>query len=248
MNTTQNYQENGTGNIEGMTCFSLEQMVERSTLGEQLNLLVLESNPQPDYYAKGHFPPNQGNIYDRRLMLPVKKIISCFQDEVYRKAYELHQEFGDEVTIYPGQMTFQNEMHPCIRINMKETDALPHIVNALTKLGIQFYSDRKIETYNSFIYYKRFTGFTELMPGVYHDSTTLNRYFFRVNGNIDFQSFTKAVEQIKNSCQFYLFDSFLTSLFFRNQVIDFVGVYSEHCEKERLTEFKNEIEKIFKSN
>lgn len=245
MDTNQNYLEEDLAELEGMTCFSLEQIVERSLLGEMLHHLVLESNPQPDYYAKSHFPPNQARSYDRRLMLPIKKGIACFQDEVYRKACDLTRQIGDGISIYPGQMTYQNEMHQCIRINTKTTDHLPQIVDELEKLGLQFFSDRKVEPYNSFIYYKRFTGFTRLMPNVYHDNTTLYRYFFRVNGNVGFQDFQKGIEQIKNSCQFYLFDSFLASLFFRNQVIDFVGVYSEHCETERLVEFKNEVKKIF---
>ena len=48
-----------TKKIDGITCFFVELMVARSPLSDQMNRLILESDPMPDYYAKNIFPPNE---------------------------------------------------------------------------------------------------------------------------------------------------------------------------------------------
>jgi len=245
MKPSKNPTETPQKHMEGMTCFSVELTMGRSPLSDQSHHLILESNPTPDYYAKGNFPPNREQSGYHHLFLPIKKSIPCFQDEVYRKACRLLSKFGEGVNIYPGQMTFQNESHPCIRVNLSGTHNVPEILDEFSKMDLHFYPSKSVETYTSFVYYKRYTGFTELEEGVYQDDTTPGRYFFRIEGNIDFKQFQKGIQKIKNNCNYHLFDSFLASLFYRNTVIDFIGIYSEHCDNSRLSEFKKEIQQLF---
>lgn len=42
-----------------MTCFRFEKKMDKSPLSSKNDCLLLESDPKPDYYAKGNFPPNQ---------------------------------------------------------------------------------------------------------------------------------------------------------------------------------------------
>ncbi len=44
--------------LHGLISYRLKIKVVRSPLSTQLKCLVLKSNPTPDYYAKGNFPPN----------------------------------------------------------------------------------------------------------------------------------------------------------------------------------------------
>lgn len=232
-------------NIEGLTCFSFEIPVATSPLSGDWNYLILESDPTPDYYAIGNFPPNKKRIMDRHLYLPIKKDISCFQDVIYRKAIDIIKELGPGISIYPGQMTMQNQHHQCIRLNTKSTEHIPYIIKELETLGIDFYSDKKLSMYTSFIFYKKYTEYKCLEEGVYQDKNNTKRYFFNIQHQIEFSQFKNKMEMIKTNCDFHLFDSFLVSLFYKNEIIDFIGIYSEHCDKSRFGELKQEIAKNF---
>ncbi|MEN8224710.1 MAG: hypothetical protein ABFS05_05045 [Bacteroidota bacterium] len=232
-------------NIEGLTCFSFEIPVASSPLSSELNYLILESDPTPDYYAIGNFPPNKKRLLDRHLYLPIKKDMSCFQDVIYRKAIEITQKLGSELSIYAGQMTMQNQYHQCVRLNTRSTDHLPYIIEELKKLGIEFYSNKKLAVYTSFIYYKRYVEYKNLEEGVYQDENNTNRYYFKIQPQIEYKQLKEGMDMIKTNCDFHLFDSFLVNLFYKNEIVDFIGIYSEHCDKGRFGELKQEITKYF---
>ncbi len=234
-----------TLNIDGLTCFQVELTVARSPISDNIDFLILESDPTPDYYAKGNFPPNENHVSDRHLYLPVKRSINCFQDVIYRKASLLAKELGSGLSIYPGQMTFQNEEHQCIRLNMETTDQLPVLIKEFNNLGVQFYSDKTVKPYTSFIYYKKYTAFEYIEDGVYQDENNQYRYFFEIPKQTEFNEFKNNIDKIKANCDYHLFDSFLVFLFYKDQIKDFIGIYSNHCDKNRFGELKQEINKYF---
>jgi len=236
----------GEQHIDGLTCFSVDLMVGRSPLSDNVNILVMESDPTPDYYAKGNFPPNKEHVSDRHLYLPIKKSINCFQDVVYRKACKLVEKSESKLSIYPGQMTFQNEEHQCIRINISKTELLSTLIDEFSNLGLRFYNNKHALTYSSFIYYKKYTDFDFIENGVYKDKNNEFRYFFEIQKQIEYEEFKKGIQQIKNNCDYHLFDSFLVFLFYKNKVRDFIGIYSRHCDETRFGELKKEINSIFK--
>jgi len=235
-----------TQGIDGLTCYLVELFVARSPLSGNRGNLILESDPTPDYYAKGNFPPNKEHVSDRHLYLPVKKNVNCFQDVIYRKACQLTEKMDSVLSIYPGQMTFQNKEHQCIRINISNDSQLSELIEEFTNLGVRFYSDKHVLTYSSLIYYKKYTDVDLMEEGVYVDKNNSNRYFFEISKQINFDEFKKGVEQIKNNCNFHLFDSFMVSLFYKNGVRDFIGIYSMHCDETRFGELKKQIKDIFK--
>jgi len=235
-----------TQGIDGLTCYLVKLFVARSPLSGNLGNLILESDPTPDYYAKGNFPPNKEHVSDRHLYLPVKKNVNCFQDVIYRKACQLTEKMNSVLSIYPGQMTFQNKEHQCIRINISSDIHLSELIREFNNLGVRFYSDKHVLTYSSLIYYKKYTDFVFMQEGVYHDKNNKNRYFFEIPKQIDFVAFKKGIEQIKNNCDYHLFDSFIVSLFYKNGVRDFIGIYSLHCDETRFGELKKQISSIFK--
>lgn len=234
-----------TNKIDGLTCFTAELEMARSPITDHKKGLILESDPTPSYYAKGNFPPNIHHLGDRHYFLPVKKSINCFQDMIYRKANELADKYGSGFSIYPGQMTFLNEEHQCIRINTNNSNNLFNFIQEFKDLGIRFYSDKHIKNYHCVVYYKKYTAFANIEEGVYQDDNNANRFFFEIPRHLDFHQFNLEMEKIKNNCDFHYFDSFMSSLFFKGKIKEFVGIYSEHCDKSKFGEFKQQIEKHF---
>jgi hypothetical protein len=123
---------------------------------------------------------------------------------------------------------------------------MPAFIDELLGLGLKLFKDKKVEEYESVIYYKKYTGFINIGEGIYQDENNANRFFFEIPRQINFDDFLSGMERIKFSCDYHLFDSFLASIFIENSTQDFIGIYSEHCDKNRFAELKEEIVKVFK--
>ncbi len=236
-------------NIEfnGLTCFKVFLKVDRSPLSEKMNLLILESDPDPDYYSKQNFPPNKEHVGDRHFYLLIKNQINCFQDVILRNRIRIKKTHDFKMHIYPGYMTFQNKNVPCIRLDTANIDQLPLLIKEFQDIGIEFIKDQKIKAYNSYIHFKKYIKFEKIEEKIFQDRVNPNRFFFQVDKFIELEDFVKGMENIKFNCDFHLFDSFLAEIFIDEDTLDFIGVYSKHCDKERFAELKQEIKKQFEN-
>jgi len=231
--------------FEGFTCFTLDVNVSRSPLSESIKRLVLESSPFPDYYARNSFPPNKNHFTDRHLYLLVKDPLICYQDLVLRNAYLLRKKKNLSIRAFPGQIRFNKQLHQCIRINIKDIKELPLFISELESLGIDFLKDKNVADDFSHVVYKKYVEFEELEEGVFRDYKNENRYFFSTTNMVEFGQFSPAMDQIKRSCDYNMFDSFLISLFLKEKVIDLIGIYSNHCDQNRFKDLKLEISRRF---
>ncbi len=237
-------------NIEfnGLTCFKVVLKVNRSPLSEDTNILILESDPNPDYYSKKDFPPNKKHVGDRHLYLLIKNQINCFQDVILRERHQIKKKHNLNLRIYPGYMTFQNKNTACIRLDATNIDQLPLLITEFRKIGLEFIKDQKIKAYDSYIHFKKYIRYVKIDDGIYQDHENSNRFFFKIDKTIELKELTKGMNHIKYNCNFHLFDSFLAELFVDEDALDFIGIYSEHCDKERFAELKQQIKKQFEEN
>ena len=229
----------------GMTCFRFEKIMDKSPLSSNNDCLILESDPNPDYYAKGNFPPNK---HDKswHLYLPIKNTSKCLQDTILRNMPRFKSELGIRIKIALGELTLQNVIHPCIRMNTKEIQHLPLLLKELKKLGIQFLKDKKIKSGSIQVNYTKYIEFVELEENVYRDKFTPEFLFFSIPREIGMGELKEGVKRIKNNCDFHHFDCFLSYIPGREKILDFVGIYSKHCDEKRISEFKDEIASTFR--
>lgn len=231
--------------FQGLTCTTVKLEVARCNRSEDLGVLLLESDPNPGYYSKQNFPPNKKPNADRHCYLLVKNSVNCFQDIILRETRELAKKFKHSVHISPGQMTFKNKNYQGVRINTTEVDLIPELIIHLNKLGIKFMPDQKVKKYNSIIFFKKYINFIKLQEGVYQDADVPARYFFTIPKQIEYSEFEHKMELIKNNCDFHLFDFFMSHFMLKDKVQDFVGIYSEHCDKNRFDELKKSLSEKF---
>ena len=232
--------------FDGVACYNAEINIARSPLSESTKLLILETNHEPDYYSRAHFPPNK-HRENWRLFLLVNKHLDCFQDVVLKKSYLLNKNSKTKTEIMPGQINYKNKSHQCIRINLTDIDALKTIITELESIGIEFVKDRKVTRYETLVFFKRYTEFVKIEDGVYKDSIIPGRYFFEIGNNIEFEAFKEGIIKIKNNCNFHLFDSFQSFMFTKGKGQDFIGIYSEHCDEARFGELKKFIKETFEA-
>ena len=230
--------------FSGLTCYTVKINVARASISDKHKYLILESDPTPGYYSKNNFPVNK-HVKDWHFFIPIKKQVICFQDVVLRNAPIINKKLKSNLRIYPGQILMNNENHASIRVNTDNPDNLPLLIDELIEMGFKLFSDRKTPEYESVIYFKKYTSFLKIEEGVFQDKNSSNRFFFRIPTQINFDDFLAGMEKIKNNCNYHLFDSFLSSIYIENSTQDFIGIYSEHCDKNRFGELKKEIVKVF---
>jgi len=229
----------------GVACYNVNVKLGRSELSDKTGVLVLETNHQPDYYSRAHFPPNKHQS-SWRLFLIVKKHIDCFQDIVLKKAYQINKALDTKMEIMPGFMNYNNKKFQSIRINLSDVDLLETVIKELESLDITFLGDKKTKDYSTTVFFKRYTELLEIQPNVFKDSRIPGHYFFPIDTNVEFDEFEKGIERIKNGCDFHMFDSFLSFMFVEGgKGQDFVGIFSNHCDEERFVELKENIKTVF---
>ncbi len=231
--------------LEGLVSISTKLNVARSPYSKELKYLILETDPTPGYYSKGNFPENKKRVLDHHFYLVAKNPVNCFQDVILRYSAELNARSELSVHVFPGQMTFLNKDFQCIRIRTSDIDKMPELINDLKTHGISFLKDRKVNPFVSSIQYKYYIEFEEIHEGIYKNRLKSNRFFIRMPGFIDFDTFSNIIQKVKDNCNFHLFDASHTSIYYRNSVIDFVRIYSRHCDENRLPEFKEKLEQEY---
>ena len=231
--------------FEGITCISTKLEVARFPRSKELRYLVLESDPRPGYYSKGNFPENKKHVFDHHLYLLIKNPVSCFQDVVLRYSAKLNTKSELPVHVFPGQMTFLNMDYQCIRVRTSDIDQMPELIADLKTYGISFLKDRKVNPFVSSIQYKNYIVFKEMYEGIYQNKLKPHRFFIKMPGFIDFDAFSNIIQQVKDNCDFHLFDASHASIYYRDSVLDFARIYSRHCDEKRLPEFKDKLEQVY---
>jgi len=230
--------------FEGLTCLSFKTNLYHSSLSKDYGILILEASINPSYYAKNAFPPEKSSS-KKHLFLPVKKDVSCFQDTIIRTAVNLRKRNNKEQHIFPGQIEIGNKDHQCVHLQVDDLSQFPELLKELDKYNIKFMTDSKVEPYESNMYFKKHIHFRNILDDVYVDANNQHRYFFKIDKHIDFENFSKGIEKIKRNCDYHLFDSFLAHLFKNDEVLDFIGIYSKHCDESRFDELKENIRIVF---
>lgn len=231
-----------------MVCFSTELSMASFPGSDQHQVMILESDPRPGYFAEGGFPEHLKHVHDHHLFVVIKHPVSCMQDKIIRHACRIKKEHNLSLHASPGQLTLFNETYPCIRIRTTELNVLDVFIREFQKIGIEFMHKKNVKPYSSFVQYKKQINFVKLDEGIFQDAIEPNRHFISIKKDIDFETFKRIILDTKNNCDFNLFDASLVYYHEDDCTHDLVSVYSEHCDEKRFPELKEfldrEIDKL----
>ena len=231
--------------ITGIGAITLKLEVTASSIGSNFNTLLLCSDPNPGYYSRQNFPPNQESAAENHYYILIKNPIPCFQDEIFRIREELSAGREKKLRIYPGQMTYLKSKSQCIRINTSSLSDVEELLAKLRDHNIPVVSHCKSEKYISTICYKKPLTLSKIQDNVYEDRNNPYRYFFSVMKTTDIEELDTGMDRIKSNCNFHLFDAFQAWIQMDDQLLDFIGIFSKHCDKNRFAELQENIEKVF---
>ena len=223
--------------FSGYACFSQKLKVARFSGADLNNLIVLESDPEQGYFFRGNLPEQTKNINDHHLYLVVRKTIPCFQDRIIRHAHYIENELKLNLHISPGQMTFENEAHSCVRIRVSELDLLQDFIDDLEEMGIEFFYGRRFrhfQPYESFVQFKKYINLEKLDEGVYRNMDDNNSHFVEIPSDIDYSLFETMITDIKNNCELNMFNTALVYFHLKDKILNMAALYSRECNEERL--------------
>ncbi|RLD91432.1 MAG: hypothetical protein DRJ09_01235 [Bacteroidetes bacterium] len=231
-------------NIEGYVCFAERLDLALAPFSVKNGVLILEADPEPGYFSKNGFPENLAHASDHHLYILTKHPVTCFQDWVIQHSFTVRDELKINLHISPGQLTFMNKQHNCLRIRTREVESIKPFLKDLEKLDVEFVKHSKhVRPYNSIVHFKKHAELIPLENSIYADVNDKNRHFIKIQKSIEFEEFENIVEKIKNNCGFNMFNTAYATLPKRNEVMNFVAIYSKHCDEKRLPEFKSYIDK-----
>lgn len=230
----------------GYMCFFNKVELSNFSSKSTDDYMILASNSQPGYYSKANFPVNVLKQHDYHLYVVIKKPTPCFQDLVLRKSGEIIRNQKLSIHASPGQLNLFNTHYQCIRLRAKELDHIEPLILGLKENGIHFLKNKKVKPFTSFVQHKKYIKFDKIADGVYQDVEVPERYFLQIPRPVEYNEFEKFIEEIKFSCKYNHFDASLAYLNQGEYAYDFVAVYSDHCKKDRLEEFKQHIDKLVK--
>ncbi len=231
--------------LSGFACFSQKLEVAPYTEKDFRHILILESDPSQGYFFGGALPEKAARG-DHHLYLIVRQPIPCFQDKVIRYAHEITQRLGRSLHISPGQMTFENQTHSCIRVRMNEWQALDEFIDDMEILGIEFYCKRRFKTikpYKSLVQFKKYIALEKLQEKVFRSLYDKHVHFVEITTDINYDVFENMVEDIKNNCSLNMFNTSLVYLHQLDKTLNFAAIYSQECNEERLPLLSEFLEK-----
>lgn len=231
-------------NLQGLTGFKNVKKLARSPFSNNLKHFVLETDPTPDYYARGNFPPNKR---DRNMhyYMPIKNQLINFHELVLTQVAEINKKLGTDFHINPAIIMCNRRNYHSLRIRANDTERLEEMITELHKIGLEFLKDTKVAIYETTITYLRYTEFIELQENIYAENGNPFRYYFRVGKYYKINEYLEKMDIIKHNCDFHLFDSFFAYTLNKTGIVNFAGVYSENCDKNRFPELLQHINEQF---
>lgn len=230
-------------NMEGYACFAERLDVAVSPFSKKNGVLILESDPEPGYFSKSGFPENLARASDHHLYIITKYPVACFQDWVIQHSFEVKNKLNINLHISPGQLTFLNVQHNCIRMRTQEVSSIKPFMDDLKKLDILFVKHTKMQPVKSIVHFKKHIEIKPISEGIFADVNDKNRHFVEFPYSVEFDQFEEMVESIKNNCNFNMFNAALVTLARRDRVMNFIAIYSKDCDEEKLPEFKYYLDK-----
>ncbi|MCF6365613.1 MAG: hypothetical protein L3J35_05360 [Bacteroidales bacterium] len=226
--------------MEGFICLEKqERLVQFETGGKKMKELILsDANPYPGYYSET--PADTQATKPKYIFAAMKQGDGCYEDIVLRAGFNLKNKVDYEFEANYGRISLFNKTKPCVRIKIDDLSKVPELIKLLKEEGIQFQPAEKVSPYDSIIRIRKHMSFNKLAEDVYSGDKE-NHYYIQVSEKLEWKDFEKLILSIKSSGDFGIFDAAQTSLYQKDEIIEFVRIYTKSFKTEDFVKLKDEI-------
>ena len=224
--------------MEGFAChIKKEQIASYDECNKKVMILINEK-PFPGYFSC--YPHDTSHV-PHMFYIPLKPGSGCVEDKIWRINIELKKENVNCFEATYGHLILFNKETPCIRLDMVDKTGTDNIIERFEKEGVKFQKCKKVESYDSIINVRRFLELQSFLPDVYKEEKE-HFYYIEVPGKLKWKNFTEMILSIKGERKFKSFDAAQTSLYRKNEVREFIRIYTTSFEEVDFIELRNELQ------
>ena len=228
--------------MKGFVCLEKqEKLIPFKFADIKLKELVLtDSNPFPGYYSE--IPGDPDASKPKFVFVAIKQGKGCYEDEVLRATWTIKKKLKYDFDANYGRFLIFNNMKPCIRIKIKDYANVPEIIENLKNEGIKLEAAKKVSPYESNIKIRKYLTFKEIDEDIYTADDDYH-YYIKISKHLKWKDFVDLIMSVRNSGDFGVFDAAQTSLYLKDEIIEFVRIYTKSFKDKDLKILKEQIQK-----
>lgn len=202
-------------------------------------LLLEDKDPLPGYYDHFEIPSQEKDLLPRWTFAILRNCSSCNQNDIIRITTQIRKSFSKPFDTVPGKLSLNNEIVPCMRIQLDDYKVLPELIKLYSKHGLEFAPHRKVAPYESLIKITKFFDLDWISNNIYKDTDLPDTYYIHIPKGIGWDTFEKISETVKNNTDHKVYDAALASVYCKSGVIDLVRIYDRKTNHEILNHLSN---------
>ncbi len=198
------------------------------------NSLILESSqPFPGYHGITLPPDKPLSLY---LVLKSKHS----DEEIIRAIQNIKKNTG--FTAFdgaPGSIEINGKEETVIRIKNAGYNDIPSLPGKFANLGFKFAKYKKIPAFDTLINIRKYFKIKQTEDDIFSDLTDRNFHYIRVPYLPNWDKFEEITKKIKYNVDDNNFDAALCSMYDETGLIDFVRIFDENYDKNKMSFIKN---------
>ncbi len=226
--------------MEGFVCLEKMEKLESFSPGElKLKEFVLKDiEPFPGYYSQ---TPHVSDVHKPKYVFAsVKQGKACYEDEILRAYYAIRDKIKYPFDANFGRFLIFNKFRPCIRIKVNDFEHVPEIIDYFKHEGIEFEPYEKFPATETHIKVRKYNTFIEYDKDIYTGDDP-DHYYIHVPVHHKWDDFTRIINSVKNSSNYGSFDAAQTSLYLKNEIVEFIRIYTKSFEKTDFIRLKIDL-------
>lgn len=226
--------------MKGFVCLEKQEKLIPFTFGDiKLKELVLtDINPFPGYYSET--PGDTDGLKPKFVFVAMKQGEGCYEDEVLRATCSIKQKLSFDFDANFGRFLIFNTMKPCIRFKVEDYASVPEIIENFKNEGIRFESAKKVTPYESNIKIRKYLTFKKIEEDIY-TADDADHYYLKIPKHLKWKDFVDLILSVRGSGDFGVFDAAQTSLYLKDEIIEFVRIYTKSFKNEDFIILKEEL-------
>ncbi len=203
--------------------------------------LILESQDSFSEYDCNNQNKNSSQKKMHYLFFLVHPFKACTEDQFIRITQNIKKTYEKDFDAFPGQLTLFNITQSCIRIRTKDTGILPDLIDSYKAHGIHFMPHKPVMPYTSMVRIKKYFELEKFAEGIYLNKDNKNFKFLKIPDEPDWTFFEIIIEELKSDPKYSKHRFALTAIHSAEGFEDYVRVFSEDCDFEKLLLLKNDL-------
>jgi hypothetical protein len=226
--------------MEGFVCLEKMEKLE-SFSPDDINFkefVLKDIEPFPGYYS---LTPQASDVQKPKYVFAgLKQGRACYEDEILRAFFAFRNKINYPLDANFGRFLIFNQFKPCIRIKVNDFEHVPEIIEHFKHEDLQFEPYKKFPATDTHIKVRKYNTFVEYEKGIFTGDDS-DHYYIHVPVHHKWDDFTKIILTVKNSSNFTQFDAAQTSLYLKNEIVEFVRIYTKTFKREDFLRLKEEI-------